>query len=184
MKKLLAIAGAAFILAAACTTSEESTWQQYTEWRDANNAWLTQLQNKKDADGNPYYRTIIPAWNPGSFVLIHYFNDRAETAGNLSPLYTSTVDTRYEVHLYDGTGVDSSTLQTAYGPGIYRAQLNRLVPGWGVALSEMHCGDTAEVIVPYALAYGNNSMGSVKPYSNLRFNIRLVDIYRYETSPY
>ncbi len=184
MKKLLVIAASAIFITAACTSSEESTWQRYTEWREANNAWLSQLQSRTDADGKPYYETVVPEWNTGTFVLIHYFNDRAETEGNLSPLYTSTIDTRYEVHLYDGTGVDSSTNLTTYGPGIYRSQLNNLVPGWGAALSKMRCGDTAEVIVPYALAYGNTSMGSVKPYSNLRFNIRLVDIYRYETSPY
>jgi FKBP-type peptidyl-prolyl cis-trans isomerase FklB len=48
---------------------------------------------------------------------------------------------------------------------------------------DMRCGDTAEVVVPYGLAYGSQDRGTIKPYSNLQFNIRLVDIPNYETIP-
>lgn len=186
MKKLPAIAVLAAILTlAACGNDDTTTWEEYTDWRETNNAWLAQQQARTNPDGTPYYKTIVPDWNPGSFVLIHYLSDRATTEGNLTPLYTSTVDTRYYLRLYDGTPVDSSTLATSGGaPGIYRAQVNSLIPGWSVALSDMRCGDSAEVVIPYQLAYGTASSGVLKPYSNLQFNIRLVNIYRYEASPY
>lgn len=149
MKKLLPVAVAAIALAAACTTDSKSTWQQYEQWRNANNSWLAQMQSKKDESGQPYYKTIVPSWAPGSFVLVHYFNDRKLTEGNLSPLFNSTVDTRYWLHDYEGTPVDSSTLVTSTGTkGVYRAQLSSLIPGWAAALSDMRCGDTAEIIVP------------------------------------
>ena len=183
MKKLLPVAVAAIALAAACTTDSKSTWQQYEQWRNANNSWLTQMQSKKDESGQPYYKTIVPSWAPGSFVLVHYFNDRKLTEGNLSPLFNSTVDTRYWLHDYEGTPVDSSTLVTSTGTkGVYRAQLSSLIPGWAAALSDMRCGDTAEIIVPYALAYGDQGSNALRPYSNLRFNVRLVDIPYYETN--
>lgn len=186
MKKVLYIAIFAMLGAAfACNDDEKSTWEEYTDWREANNAWLVQQQARKNTDGTPYFKTIVPEWNSGSFILIHYFNDRAETEGNLTPMSTSTVDTRYNLHLYDGTPIDSSANVTSTGvKGIFRSQVNSLIPGWGVALSDMRCGDTVEVIIPYQLAYGSQSSGDLKPYSNLQFNLRLENVYLYEATPY
>ena len=48
----------------------------------------------------------------------------------------------------------------------------------------MRCGDTAQVVLPYGVAYGSQNLGDIPPYSNLRFNIRLVDIPYYEKPPY
>lgn len=186
MKKILAVILLAFMVCTlACTNSDKTTWENYTDWREANNAWIAEMQNRKDDQGNPYYKVVVPEWNTGSYILIHYFNDRAETEGNLTPLSNSTVDVRYQLHLYDDTPIDSSNNVTTTGVlGIYRAQISSLIPGWGVAMSEMRCGDTVEVLIPYQLGYGANSSGDLKPYSNLRFNIRLEDIYRYEATPY
>lgn len=184
-KILIAIAvaacGAAF---SACMSDEETTWDKYREYREANDAWLEELQLLKNPDGTPYYEMILPDWNPGAFVLVHWFNDRAETAGNLSPLYNSTVDVRYKLHLFDGTPVDSSDLVTEYGPGIYRTQLTSVIIGWPMALTQAHCGDTMEIICPYGVAYGSQLNNGILPYSNLRFNVRLVDIPKYELAPY
>lgn len=166
-------------------SEEQQTWDKYADWREQNDQWLNELLSKTNADGTPYYTRIESDRNPGAYVLMHFCEDPAPNAGKLSPKYTSTVDTRYILHLCNGTPVDSSTLITAYGkPGVYRARLNNLVFGWYLALSNMHCGDTAEVIVPYGVGYGAIANGSIDPYSNLRFNIRLVDIPYYEKSPY
>lgn len=185
MKKLLllplALLGAATV---ACNDDIKTTWEEYADWREANEQWLSEQKLRKNEDGSSYFKTIVPDWNPGATVLIHYFNDRAETEGNLSPLYTSTIDTRYELHLYNGTAVDSSTNSTTPAPGVFRTKLNATVQGWAMALSDMRCGDTAEVILPYGVAYGAQNLGAIPPYSNLRFNIRLVDIPYYESQPY
>ena len=115
--------------------------------------------------------------------MIHYFNERTDNPNALKPLYTSTVDVRYQLALYNGVKCDSSLSMTDYGPGVYRAQLSSLIDGWAAAVCDMNVGDTAEVIIPYALGYGTVSTGGVPAYSNLQFNIRLVDIYKYEASP-
>lgn len=183
---LLAVCAAGVALVS-CNADEQTTWDQYTTYRDNNQKWLEELQAKKDSTGQPYYKTIVPAWNPGAYVLIHYFNDRKLTEGNLSPMYTSTVDVRYKGYRYNGTMFDESTNNTSPAPGIFRTQLNQVVSGWTIALSDMRCKDTAEIIVPYQFAYGENgvfSADTILPYSNLRFNVRLVDIYKYEASPY
>lgn len=184
MKRLPAIFVAVLLILVACNTSTQTTWEEYTDWREANNAWLDELKAKTNEDGSPYYELVVPDWNPGAFVLIHYFNDRKETEGHLSPIYTSTIDVRYHLSLYDGTPVDSSSTMTNYGPGVYRCRLNSMIQGWGIALPHMRCGDTAEIICPYGVAYGAASQGAVKPYSNLRFGVRLVDVAHLESSPY
>lgn len=184
MKKLLGIILVASA-AVACNSSDKPAWEEYAAYREANNAWLIEQQQRTNPDGTPYYTMVRPAWIPGSYVLMHFFGDPSENAENLSPLYTSTVDVRYRLYLYDGTPADSSDLVTSTGTkGVYRAALNSLIPGWAMALSEMHCGDSAEIIVPYDVAYGSSNLGTILPYSNLRFNVRLVDIPYYELAPY
>ena len=185
MKKLTYIVlGVAALAAVSCSDDIKTNWETYADWRNANNEWLKEEMLRTNPDGTPYYTKIVTDWNPGAYVLIHYYNDRAETEGNLQPLYTSTVDTRYELHLYNGTAVDSSTNNTTPAPGIFRTQLRNTVQGWAMALCDMRCGDTAQVILPYNVGYGAQDLGAMPPYSNLRFNIRLVDIPYYETAPY
>ncbi len=185
MKKIfIAIAVLAVCALAACSDDQQTTWDEYSDWRELNDRWLDELKAKRNPDGTPYYTEVIPRWNPGTYVLMHYFNDPAENAGNLSPLYTSVVDVRYVGHDANGAGFDSSTLVTQYGrPGVARFNVNSVIQGWGIALERMHVGDTVELIVPYGAAYGSSINSGVKPYSNLRFNIRLEDIYKYEARP-
>lgn len=179
MRKLLIYALVALLLplGMGCTDNNTKTvWDEYAEYREANNAWLAEMQARRNDDGTPYYATIVPEWNPSIFVLIHYFNDRAETEGNLSPLSNSVIKANYHLSLYNGKGIDS-----AAG---YQTPLNNTIQGWGVGLSDMRCGDTAEIVIPYAAAYGNQNNDPVLPYSNLRFRVRLVDIPYFEVPPY
>lgn len=117
MKKITFLPLAVLALATiACDDDVKTTWDEYADWRNANEQWLNEQAQRKNPDGTPYFQKVVPDWNPGAYVLIHYFNDRAETEGNLSPLYTSTIDTRYELHLYNGLPVDSSTTSTSPAP--------------------------------------------------------------------
>lgn len=186
MKKLpliLFLISALFAGFASCSSEEEDTWKEYKEWREANESWLLEQADRLDENGNNYYTKLVPVWNKDAYVYIHYFNDRKETAGNLSPLFTSTVDVKYIGHLYDGTAFDSSYLNTSPADSIFRTQLSEVVVGWTIALSDMHVGDSCEVLIPYQYAYGASATGSIKPYSALQFNIKLVDIPGYEVQP-
>ena len=51
-----------------------------------------------------------------------------------------------------------------------------------MAMMNMHVGDSCSVIVPYQQGYGSVTMGKVKPFSTLVFDIKLVSIYGYETN--
>lgn len=156
---------------------EKDTWEYYKEWREANNAWLEEQQSKTDENGKAYYTKVIPEFDANAYVLVHYFNDRSATAGNLSPLLTSTVDVKYIGRMYNKEAFDSSYLKT---DSIYRTKLTSLISGWAITLMDMHVGDSCEVIIPYQQAYGSSSTGSILPYSHLVFNMKLVDIPKYE----
>lgn len=183
MKKLplLFIFAFASIIVVSCSPGEDSAWDEYEDWRITNETWFAEQQNRTDADGSKYYTALVPAWDTSQCVLIHYFNDRKLTEGNLSPLYTSTVDVKYKGSLYNDVPFDSSYTNTAaYGDSLYRTQCNQVIQGWTVALEDMRVGDSCEVIIPYSLAYGAQNSGLIKPYSALKFHIKLVDIPFYQ----
>ncbi|MCM1110090.1 MAG: FKBP-type peptidyl-prolyl cis-trans isomerase [Clostridium sp.] len=155
----------------------ESTWEKYEKWRDTNNEFYNTMVARQNPDGTPYYTELKPSWYPSSGVLIHYFNDRSLTDGNLSPLQTSYVTTKYRLSLYNGTAVDSSYAAT---DSLFTAQLSTMIAGWQVALSDMRVGDSVQVVIPSQAGYGTAGSGSVLPYSVLLFDIKLVDIPYYE----
>lgn len=190
ISKIIAFAAMGAVVSSALTACNDDDDNnidlgKYQEWRAENDQWLAELQSKTNEDGTPYYETVVPAWNPGGFILMHFFNDRSETAGNLVPLYTSVVDVIYEGYDLNGDMFDSSKSTNIYGrTGVQRFACNNTIQGWSIAMENMHVGDTCEIVVPYQVAYGSSVTGSLMPYSTLRFNLRLYDIYKYEGSPY
>lgn len=182
MKKLPFIISG-LILVALCACHHNNLWNDYEEWRIANNQWYNEQASKKGDYGEPYYRLVQPAWYPTSGVLIKYFNDRNQTENNLSPMLTSYVDVKYKGVLYNDVAFDSSYANTADGDSIYRVKVSDMIPGWQLVLCDMHVGDSCETIIPYGQGYGDVQQGIIPPYSALKFNIKLVDIYRYESEP-
>ena len=52
-----------------------------------------------------------------------------------------------------------------------------------IALTHMHVGDSCTVIIPYQQGYGSTKRSStLLPYSALKFDVRLVDIYKYKAN--
>lgn len=157
-----------------CLSEEEKTWNDYQDWRAANESWLEeQIQSGK-------YQKFTPEWNEDISVRMRWLNDRSKTADNLSPLYTSTVAVKYKGWLYDGTPFDSSYLLT---DSIATLQLSGLIAGWVIGLEQMKVGDHVELLVPYESGYGSSSVGKIRPYSVLRFEMELRDIPAYEIKP-
>lgn len=156
---------------------EKNTWDEYADWRHFNQKWLKEMADKTDEDGTPYYKTVVAPWDPEAFVLIHVFPSDSDNTGNLKPLYTSTTKVNYSVYLANDSLVDR-----AAG---YQSVLNSsgLINGWSLAIMQLNVGDSAEFIMPYNVAYGENGYGLVPPYSDLRYGIRLVDIPYYEIKP-
>ena len=152
------------------------------EWREANTAWYKE-QAARTEGGKNYYTTVVAPWDPSAQVLIHWFNDTTKTKNNLKPKFSSMVDVKYYLRLYNGTPIDSSYLSTSPADSVYRSVVTSNVEGWIIALTKMHVGDSCTVIVPYQQGYGSYERGELlKPYSNLVFDIKLVDIYKYKAN--
>ncbi len=172
----------AMCVAVVSCKDEEETWEKYKDWREINNAWLKE-QETLTVDGKLFYEKLTPSYDKGNFILVHWFNDREKTKNNLSPYYTSIVDVKYIGRLYNDVPFDSSYNNTTYGDSIFRTKVSSVIAGWTAVLQEMHVGDSVEIVVPYQSAYGASSSGIIDPYSNLKFNIKLVDIPYWEAKP-
>lgn len=184
MKKILLIIPSlvAILTLLTHTSCGESTdtWKDYAEWRETNNSWLLDQGALVGEDGKAFYSRVVPQWNSTAYIYMHYFNNRDLTQGNLSPLSNSTVAVKYIGRLYNQEPFDSS--YTAVD-SLFVTDLRNVIPGWGIALQNMHVGDSVRVVIPYDQAYGASTSGSIPPYSVLQFDIKLVDIPNYESKP-
>ncbi|MCM1320186.1 MAG: FKBP-type peptidyl-prolyl cis-trans isomerase [Muribaculaceae bacterium] len=170
----------AIVALSSCSLERDEPSDPNSEWRKLNDEWIEAKAQEKDAVGNDVYQKVTAPWDPNGYVLIQWHNDRAETASKLSPISTSTVDLRYEVTNIEGTLLDSSKKNVSPAPGVYRSVLNKNINGWILGISQMHIGDTCTILIPYNMGYGSVAYGGAKAYSNLVFNIRLVDIPGFE----
>lgn len=170
-----------------CSDDDKTTWEEYETWRNENETWLNQMARLETDEGKAYYERIVPEWNPAVYILMHYHNDKALTAGNYVPMETSTVRVKYSGRLYNATEpFDSSysNRSTILGDSIFETKVTGVIQGWQIALQNMHVGDSVTVLIPYNVGYGaNTTIADIPPYSALKFDIKLVDIPYYEVKP-
>lgn len=155
----------------------KSVYDEYKDWRETNDEWY----QRQIASGQ--YTLLTAPWDTSATTLIRWHNDTMLTKDNLKPLITSTVDVKYCLRLYNDTIVDSSYALVSPADSIYRSVVNQNVEGWMIALTRMHVGDSCTIIVPYQQGYGSTQKSELlRPYSNLVFDIKLVDIYKYRAN--
>lgn len=147
----------------------------YTDWRARNLNYIDSLAHLKE-NGVDIYTRYVPVWEPGTYVLMKWHNDRNLTKGNPSPWSTSTVDVKYKGTTAYGLPFDSSYNQTRYGDSIYRTTPAANVTGFHAALVNMHVGDSVTVVIPYQAGYGSTGSGAILPFSTLIFDIKLKAI--------
>ena len=92
--------------------------------------------------------------------------------GTQHPVAKDTVKVHYHGTLIDGSVFDSSVNR---GQPISFA-LNQVIPGWTEGVQLMVVGDKTRFFIPANLAYGNRSMGIIKPGSLLIFDVELLGI--------
>lgn len=92
-----------------------------------------------------------------------------------SPKATDTVRVHYEGKLTDGTVFDSSRQRgepVEFG-------LDRVIPCWTEGVQRMKVGETARLVCPSSIAYGDRGAGgSIPPGATLAFEVELLDIVR------
>lgn len=158
-----------------CMDDEDPTWTKYKDWREYNQSWLMEQTARSNADGTPYYARCIMPTDPQAYVLMHIIGE--EHTQNLKPQFTSSTKVNYTLRLANDSIVDSGANFTS------QLSSTGLITGWSLAVMQLHVGDSAQFVIPYNIAYGTSESSAIKPYSNLQFNIRLVDIVNYETRP-
>ena len=91
--------------------------------------------------------------------------------GERCPRGNDVVTVHYKGTLINGKVFD----QTQKGrPATFR--LGELITGWNTALREMPAGSRWEIVIPYHLGYGSRSVGAIKAFSTLIFDITLLDV--------
>lgn len=88
------------------------------------------------------------------------------------PADTNTVRVHYHGTLINGTVFDSSVERKE--PATFG--VTQVIPGWTEALKLMPVGSKWRLFVPYNLAYGAQDRGTIKPFSNLIFDVELLGI--------
>lgn len=146
----------------------DSTADKYEEWRQKNDAYITAINTDE-------YEKVVPDWAPQNSVYIKWHNDRELTKDNLVAMSNSTVSIKYELENIEGNKIENS-YSAASGDSVYRSTPNANVVGMWIAMTTMHVGDSATVIIPYPSGYGSATTSSVSPYSNLIFHMKIKSI--------
>lgn len=93
-------------------------------------------------------------------------------AGGRSPTRADSVVVHYHGTLPSGTVFDSSIergMPATFG-------VTQVIPGWTEALQLMKPGDKWRLYIPFKLAYGGQGQGKIPPYSDLIFDVELLQI--------
>lgn len=160
----------------------EDVYNDYSEWRIQNTDFITDAEASV-VNGQKEYEKVVPLWDPSSFVLMKWHNDRSKTASRLSPLDNSTINVKYLLTNVNGDTIDSSYKMTTYGDSLFQCQPCNMVTGFWIATTSMHVGDSVTAIMPYTCGYGISGSGSIPPFSTLIFQIKLDSIVAFETLP-
>ena len=77
---------------------------------------------------------------------------------------------------YTGKTINGKTFDSSRGGVAPAFRLRELIPGWIIALQQMHAGDKWEVYIPAEQAYGKISQPGIPGGSTLIFEIELIAV--------
>lgn len=75
---------------------------------------------------------------------------------------------------YVGRTINGKTFDSSRGGVAPAFRLRDLIPGWTIALTQMHVGDKWEVYIPAEMGYGKMSQPGIPGGSTLIFEIELL----------
>ncbi len=182
---------------AACSETD-NTIEEFPNWQSKNDTYWTNLYNatkaKVDA-GDTSWRLILNyskekqttpttssiTYKPEDYIIVH-IEDAGGGTG--SPLFTDSVRVHYQGRLIPSTTYTNGLIfDTSWSDEKFNASTSRAahlllsgtVDGFATALQKMTIGDHWTVYMPYKLAYDGSANGLVPAYSNLIFDLRLVE---------
>ena len=88
---------------------------------------------------------------------------------------TPSANSVVTVH-YDGRTINGKKFDSSRGGVAPAFRLRDLIPGWGIALKNMHVGDRWDVYIPAAQGYGKFAQPGIPGGSTLIFDIELIAV--------
>ena len=187
-------------VAALCLVSckeEDDTPEEYPDWQARNDTYFLGLV--EDVKANKYYGNWVLMegyTKPDHDYAYQYYDyvvvEKLENGpGTTSPLSTDTVEVHYAGHLlpsadkYKQSGYEfdrtySDPFDPVLATPVKMGMRSISVVGFATALMKRHRGDHWRLYIPYQLAYGTSTQGTIPAYSTLIFDLRLVDFWRKE----
>lgn len=149
------------------TIDEEDKMQEYISYfiDKWNNSKIIKQENDKFFENNKKKEGIITTKSGLQYRII-------KQGKGAVPTETSKVKIHYIGKLTNGIEFDNSYKRKA--PAALRA--NAVIKGMTEALTLMPVGSKWEIYVPHELGYGSRSLGEIKPYSILVYEIELLSI--------
>ena len=102
---------------------------------------------------------------------LYYKVIQSGNASKPTPNMGSVVTAHYTGKLINGKTFDSS--RGGVAPAF---RLRELIPGWAIALQQMHPGARWEIYIPAEQGYGNRSVPGIPGGSTLIFDIELIGV--------
>jgi FKBP-type peptidyl-prolyl cis-trans isomerase len=124
-----------------------------------------QQENKKFFEGNKKKPGVVTTSSGLQYEVI-------KEGTGVTPKATDKVRVNYHGTLVDGTVFDSSIERGAP----LEFELDKVIPGWTEGLQLMKVGSKYRFYISPELGYGARSMGSIKPFSILVFEVELLDV--------
>ena len=168
-----------------CSEDDSST-DEYANWQERNEAVTDQWAASGLKKIRVFTQDDTTAGKNCDYIYVQVL-EAGEGAD--SPLYTDTVRVAYrgrliptmnyaDGYVFDETYLGDFSWHTA---GMSTMSIGGgstgVVSGFATALMNMHKGDRWLVYIPYQLGYNTSSQGSVTAYSNLIFDIALLDFW-------
>lgn len=137
---------------------------------------MAALQQQADAELAAYLEENNIKAEPQESGLIYVSTKKGKGP---KPGYKQMVKVHYTGRLLDGTVFDSSVERGE--PIEFQLGVGQVIPGWDEGIALMSKGEKGILYIPSNLAYGSRQAGElIKPYSNLVFEVELVDFYSME----
>lgn len=165
-------------------SEDDSTIDEFANWQERNEAVTEQWA----ASGMKKIRVFTQDDTSTGRNCDYIYVEVLEVGdGTESPLYTDTVRMAYrgrlipttnyaEGYVFDETYLGDFSWHTAgMATMAIGGSSSALVSGFATAVMNMHKGDRWRVHIPYQIGYNTSSSGSVTAYSNLTFDIALLD---------
>ena len=163
-------------------SEDNSVTDEYANWQERNDAMTEQWAASGMKKIRVYTQDDTLAGKNSDYIYVQVLE---AGDGEESPLFTDTARVAYRGRLIPTTSyVDGYVFDESYlgdfswhTAGMSTFYCGGMVPGFTTALMNMHKGDHWRVYVPYPLGYNASSSGSVLAYSNLIFDIAMLDFW-------